>query len=203
VKPDPGVETIKGTVVNGVYVPAVPKDDVRTKTPAAAGGSGGPPKQTDQGTGSQKATGVPPRPSNDWISKRKSDTKAQQNEAAQASKNSYIDAGGVVRVIKDPTQLHHVASDKSSVYTPEFEEIFEKGNLGLQDPENKIEIEGHKGAHGPDYNEPILRRIQDAVKGLTAHSQAYRDALIGALRGIKKELAEVGSYLNRLVTGRK
>jgi hypothetical protein len=48
--PDPNVETIQGRVVNGVYVPGVPKNDEGNKAGATsgAGGAGGPPKPPDQ-----------------------------------------------------------------------------------------------------------------------------------------------------------
>jgi hypothetical protein len=73
--------------------------------------------------------------------------------------------------------------------------------MSLQAPENLIEIEGHKGAHGPDYNKIILSRLKEAIKGLLAHTEAYKEALKQALRGLKQELAKPGSQLNRMITG--
>jgi hypothetical protein len=40
--------------------------------------------------------------------------------------------------------------------------------MTLQDPANKILLEGHKGRHGSGYHEYVLARIRDAIDGPTA-----------------------------------
>ena len=136
------------------------------------------------------------------LSPSSKETPAQRRER-ELAKQEYKKKGGEITVIKDPTQLHHIASDKSKKYTHIFEEIFENAGMTLQDKANLISIEGHKGAHGSNYHEAILARLREAVKGLAAHSQEYKDALIKALGELKKDLARPGSYLNDLVTGKK
>jgi hypothetical protein len=114
----------------------------------------------------------------------------------------YIDRDGKINVIKDPTQIHHVASDKDSNYTAIFVEIFEKANMTLQNPENLISIEGHRGAHGPDYHRIVLARLNAAVKDKKPYSPEYIAALKEALRGLKQDITRKGSTLNDLVTGK-
>jgi hypothetical protein len=66
-----------------------------------------------------------------------------------------------------------------------------------------VKIEGHKGAHGPDYHEAVLKRLQGAVKDKTPYSQEYKDALLGGLRALKQDVGRPGSPLNNIVTGKK
>jgi hypothetical protein len=151
----------------------------------------------------------PPQPTNDWLSHGTGETKAEQNVRVDVARQNYIDADGEIRVITDPTQLHHIASDKSSIYTERFEEIFEKGGLSLQHPANLISIEGHKGAHGPAYHEAILTRLTDAVAEKAPYTPEYRSALVEALQEAKRDLCRDGRYgsdrspLNDMVTGKK
>lgn len=72
--------------------------------------------------------------------------------------------------------------------------------MSLQDKENLISIEGHKGAHGPEYHDVILRRLDAALKDKPAYTQAYKDALVSTLNAAKQEIKTTGTYLNNLVT---
>jgi hypothetical protein len=123
----------------------------------------------------------------------------QQEQARRDAIKKYIDAGNKIRQIRK-IEKHHIASDKDSNYTPKFKELFDNADTSLQDEANKVSLENHTGPHGPDYHKVVLQRLTDAVKGLTPHTQAYKDALLKALSGMKQELARPGSYLNQLVT---
>jgi hypothetical protein len=131
-----------------------------------------------------------------FAGKTKEEHRANMPEAMK----KYLENGGEIRVVTPDVELHHIATDKDKSYAPQFEEIFGNADMTLQDPRNLISIEGHMGPHGPDYNSEILRRLQEAVKGITPHTAEFQKALSDTLAAIAKELAKVGSYLNRLVT---
>lgn len=50
-------------------------------------------------------------------------------------------------------------------------------------------LENHKGAHTKAYKKYVLERITDATDGLT-EKEEIKDALINALRELRKELLE-------------
>lgn len=54
-----------------------------------------------------------------------------------------------------PEQVHHIASNKNSRYTKQFEEIIDKYDLNLDGEWNKIIIP-HKGRHPREYHEYVL-----------------------------------------------
>ncbi|MEO8764900.1 MAG: SpvB/TcaC N-terminal domain-containing protein [Ginsengibacter sp.] len=142
----------------------------------------------------------PPKPAA-WA--QPGQTPAQKNAASAAAKKEYQAAGKSPRVIKGKPPKHHIASDKAlkSGWTKKFEELFEKADIKklLQDDANLVSIEGHERAHGHDYNKFIYDKLSKAVEKETAHTQGYKDALLGELSRLKSELARPGSTLNRWV----
>jgi len=104
-------------------------------------------------------------------------------------------------------ELHHIATvenEKSThrggPWTPKLKTFFDKAGMSMEDPANKVRIPGHKGPHPQAYHERIYRRLAEAVEDCetTAHC---REALTRELGRLAGELKEVGSGLNRLVTG--
>jgi RHS repeat-associated protein len=85
-------------------------------------------------------------------------------------------------------QIHHVATDKSvkSGLTQKFEQIFERAGMSLQDPANKVFIEGHAGRHARSYHQYVLGRLQQATEGLTRTEAGV--ALRAELEAIKLEI---------------
>jgi RHS repeat-associated protein len=143
-------------------------------------------------------TALPPSEPNQSPDPRATKT---PNSQIDAERQKFLDNGGTVRVIKRATELHHIASDKSAKYTPIFEKLFADAGLSLQDDANLVRVEGHGNAHGPDYHEAILARLNKAVEGKTPGSQEYKDALTKGLGEAKQDIANrPGSTLNRLVT---
>jgi RHS repeat-associated protein len=122
------------------------------------------------------------------------------NKQIDAEKQRFLDEGGKVRVITKSTELHHIASDKSPKYTPIFEKLFADAGQSLQDKVNLVSVEGHGNAHGPDYHEAILARLNKAVEGKTPGSQEYKDAFKKALAEAKQDVSRPGTTLNDLVT---
>jgi hypothetical protein len=141
--------------------------------------------------------GQPSGPTGQIRNPKRSAAEQQQYDAAikEYSKKQPI------REIKEPTERHHVGTNKSTEFTPELEEVFEGADRSLKDQANIVSIEGHKGPHGADYNRAILQSLKDAVKGRAPHSPEYRQAFDAELARLKREVARPGSYLNRLARG--
>jgi RHS repeat-associated protein len=65
--------------------------------------------------------------------------------------------------------IHHLATNKHSVWDSRFRKLFEENNLGrfkngtqrkdiLNDPLNKVDVPGHKGPHPERMYEEIFKR---------------------------------------------
>jgi RHS repeat-associated protein len=82
-------------------------------------------------------------------------------------------------------QIHHIATNKAikSGFTEQFQRIFGRAGKSLEDPANKLLLEGHAGRHSPLYHQHVLDRLQNATRGLSgdAYTRAL-DAELGALR---------------------
>jgi hypothetical protein len=90
-------------------------------------------------------------------------------------------------------QIHHIASDKAigSGFTKLFEEIFEKAEMDLQHPANKMRLPGHAGRHSEKYHQYVLETLSKATKGRSG--VAYRRGLIRALNRLENEIrANIG-----------
>ncbi|HZI14643.1 MAG TPA: AHH domain-containing protein [Myxococcus sp.] len=101
---------------------------------------------------------------------------------------------------------HHLATNKNSVstarggpWTPRFRRIFKKAGMELEDPENIVPVEGHKGPHPQRYHERVYSRLEEATKGCRQVAEC-REALVNELRRLAKEAATPGSGLNKLLT---
>jgi hypothetical protein len=127
-------------------------------------------------------------------------TAKTSNAQIDRERQQFFDSGKNKRVITEPAQAHHIASDKSSKYSPQFEKIFEDGGMSLQDPANLVSIEGHGNAHGPDYHEAVLKRLRKAIENKSPGTPEYREALRKELVSLKRDLDRPGSTLNNLVT---
>jgi hypothetical protein len=103
-------------------------------------------------------------------------------------------------------ERHHIATicnDKSTArggqWTPRFRRIFARAGMTLDDPANKMPLEGHYGPHPERYHQLVLKELSDATA--TCRSVvACRAKLKEALRELAKEIATPGTELNQLVT---
>ncbi|EPX63042.1 putative lipoprotein [Cystobacter fuscus DSM 2262] len=103
--------------------------------------------------------------------------------------------------------IHHIATvenEKSPVrggpWTPKLKKFFDKAGMSMEDPANKVRIPGHKGPHPQAYHERVYQRLAGAVEDCTTTTRC-RDVLTRELGKLARELKEVGSDLNKLVTG--
>jgi hypothetical protein len=114
-----------------------------------------------------------------------------------------------VRVVPIPSARgfwHHIATNKNSLstlrggpWTPLFKRIFAKAGMKLNDPANKVYLQGHKGPHPRAYHEEIYKRLYEAVSDCTSVQQC-RASLVHELQRLAREIATKGSRLNNLVT---
>ncbi|WP_426731298.1 AHH domain-containing protein [Myxococcus faecalis] len=103
-------------------------------------------------------------------------------------------------------ERHHIATNKNNVsaarggpWTPRFEQLFKRAGMELKDPENIIEIVGHKGPHPERYHMIIRDRLRDALGGCRKVTDC-RKALTLELQKLAREASTKGTELHRLVT---
>ncbi|NOK35554.1 AHH domain-containing protein [Corallococcus exercitus] len=102
---------------------------------------------------------------------------------------------------------HHIASNKfwtatnrGGPWSPQFQKIFDKAGMSLDDPANKVRVPGHRGPHPQEYHEQVFRTLDRATR--TCNSMAScRAQLTKALGRLAEEITRIGSDLNRMVTG--
>jgi hypothetical protein len=89
---------------------------------------------------------------------------------------------------KGQSELHHLASDKSIVsgFTAQYEDIFSKAGMTLDDSENIMKLFNHKGAHTNKYKQHVVDYLKSATEGTSGVT--YRKALVRALRDLKRKL---------------
>ncbi|HZH14979.1 MAG TPA: AHH domain-containing protein [Archangium sp.] len=104
------------------------------------------------------------------------------------------------------SRRHHLATDKNEIsaarggpWTPEFRKIFRRAGMELKDPENIVDVPGHKGPHPRKYHEEVFERLNDATATCRT-VVACREALTTELKQLAKEVATKGTKLNKLVT---
>ncbi|WNZ59101.1 AHH domain-containing protein [Myxococcus sp. MxC21-1] len=101
---------------------------------------------------------------------------------------------------------HHIATNKwwdatnlGGPWSPRFQKLFDRAGMSLNAAANKVRVPGHKGPHPQKYHEEIYERLEDAMEGCRS-IQRCREALVGELQVLAKEITKQGSRLNALVT---
>lgn len=103
---------------------------------------------------------------------------------------------------------HHILTNKNYVSTktggpwsPRFEDFLQKAGLKFSHSANRVWIEGHKGPHPAAYHQEVYSRLERATRGLKAGTPEYREAVLGVLQKLGREIQTKGSRLNLLLTG--
>jgi len=101
---------------------------------------------------------------------------------------------------------HHIATPKNSVstvrggpWTPEFEKMFNKAGLSMENKANIVNVYGHVGPHPQEYHQTVYTELRDATYGCISTAQC-REKLLTALAELAKEVATPGTQLNDLIT---
>lgn len=74
-----------------------------------------------------------------------------------------------------------------------------RAGMSLNDPANKVRVQGHQGPHPQEYRERIYNRLDEATKGCSSIEQC-RKALTAELERLAKQISTEGTSLNKLVT---
>jgi hypothetical protein len=103
-------------------------------------------------------------------------------------------------------ERHHIgtnANKKSALrggpWTQRFEKLFARAGMRLNDAENIVPIQGHKGPHPHRYHEIVYRRLDVALGDCSTIAEC-RGELTRELRALAGEITKPGTELNRLVT---
>ena len=57
------------------------------------------------------------------------------------------------------SEYHHIYSDKNKVYTPQYREITDRYHFSLNQQENIVELENHRGRHTNVYHDFMLETL--------------------------------------------
>ena len=97
--------------------------------------------------------------------------------------------------------LHHIATDKHKTeWTPQFQKLFDKAGMSLQDARNLVRVPGHVGQHPDWYHEIVFNRLSNAVRGLRGGTSRYAQAFSRELAALKHDAETPGKILNFLAT---
>ena len=89
---------------------------------------------------------------------------------------------------KKKPEVHHIATvenEKSTLrggpWTQRFKKIFDKAGMSMENPANKVGIEGHKGPHSQAYHTEVYQRLDRATVNCQ-NTQQCRATLVDELR---------------------
>ncbi|RYZ33271.1 MAG: hypothetical protein EOO71_42375, partial [Myxococcaceae bacterium] len=101
---------------------------------------------------------------------------------------------------------HHIATNKwweathnGGPWSPNFQKLFDRAGMSLDDPANKVRVPGHKGPHPAEYHREVSSRLNEAMEDCSSLQQC-REALTGILHKLAGEIATQGTKLNKWVT---
>lgn len=110
---------------------------------------------------------------------------------------------------KEGYQWHHLATNKNSAsagaggpWTPLFQSLFDRAEMGLNAEENLVHLKGHQGPHPEAYHEAVYSRLDSAMEGCRTVSQC-RTKLVKALKQLAEQVCTPGTALHRLATRSK
>jgi len=101
---------------------------------------------------------------------------------------------------------HHIATNKNDTcdlrggpWTPVFKKLFDRAGMSLDDPKNRIYLQGHKGPHPEEYHAAVFDVLQEAIDGCQT-PPACRSKLVNALDRLAGRICTPGSQLYKLLT---
>jgi HNH/ENDO VII superfamily nuclease len=95
--------------------------------------------------------------------------------------------------------LNDVSENNGGPWTPDFEGLFKKAGMSLDDPANIVYLRDHKGPHPEAYHTEIFERLSDAL-GTCKPLVECRAKLVDELDRIAGDVCKQGSRLNKLAT---
>ncbi|NOK11244.1 AHH domain-containing protein [Corallococcus exercitus] len=101
---------------------------------------------------------------------------------------------------------HHIATNKwweathnGGPWSPQFQRLFDRAGMSLDDPANKVRVPGHKGPHPEAYHQKVSARLNEAMEDCGSIQQC-REALTNELRRLASEILNTGTKFNKWVT---
>ncbi|MCE9670535.1 AHH domain-containing protein [Myxococcus stipitatus] len=101
--------------------------------------------------------------------------------------------------------VHHICTNKNPIadttggpWTPRCEEVFAKAGMSLEDPANKVRLNGHDGPHPEFYHNEVLLRLNRSVARCRT-TESCRANLMKELAKIADELLTPGSELRSFI----
>ena len=126
--------------------------------------------------------------------------------AVSAAVSSARTTGACAESKQDGHHRHHLCTNKNDKsernggpWTPDFEELFERAGMSLEDPANIVYLRGHKGPHPEAYHSEVFRRLEDAMSGCWPQAEC-RAKLVRTLDEIAGDVCKPGSTLHKLAT---
>ncbi|HYO70249.1 MAG TPA: AHH domain-containing protein [Archangium sp.] len=131
-----------------------------------------------------------------------STTAAAVSSAVSATRTT----GACAESGQDGHHRHHLCTNKNDIsesnggpWTPDFEGLFKKAGMSLDDPANVVYLRDHKGPHPGAYHSEIFERLNEALRACRPQAEC-RTRLVRALDKIAGEVCTPGSALNKLAT---
>lgn len=97
------------------------------------------------------------------------------------------------------TITNELSTARGGPWTPRLKKLYARAGMQLQDPENIVPVEGHRGPHPERYHRIIYERLGKALSDCRS-IDACRVRLTRALERLAEEIATPGTELNQLVT---
>ncbi|WP_375769340.1 AHH domain-containing protein [Archangium gephyra] len=126
--------------------------------------------------------------------------------AVSAAVSSARTTGACAESKQDGHHRHHLCTNKNDIsesnggpWTPDFETLFARAGMSLEDPANIVYLRDHKGPHPEAYHSEVFQRLNDALRGCRPQA-GCRAELVRTLNEIAGEVCTPGSNLNKLAT---
>jgi len=100
------------------------------------------------------------------------------------------------------TITNEISTARGGPWTPRLRKLYARAGMRLEDPENIVPIEGHRGPHPEQYHRAVYKRLSEAM-GDCRSIEVCRVKLTRVLERLAAEIATPGSALNQLVTRSK
>jgi hypothetical protein len=97
------------------------------------------------------------------------------------------------------TNKNEISESSGGPWTPDFERLFKRAGMSLDDPANIVYLRDHKGPHPEAYHTEIFKRLNDAL-GTCRPLAECRAKLVDELDRIAGDVCKPGSRLNKLAT---
>ncbi|HYO57574.1 AHH domain-containing protein, partial [Archangium sp.] len=131
------------------------------------------------------------------------------NTTAAAVASAVVSArttGACAESKQKDNQRHHLCTNKNDKsennggpWTPDFEALFARAGMSLEDPANIVYLQDHKGPHPEAYHSEIYKRLDEALGTCRTRAEC-RTKLVRALDELAGEVCTPGSKLNKLAT---